>query len=180
MSTGAHQVWASGVKNSFKTIFKGVLCLPKVDALTTCAAHSHFYSAWWIRKEWLRVKCLLLKISSMPFTVIAAMGQHLETGMTYIFQITQTQVVSVKAVSATRISFPLDSRAHSSRELQILMWRTTKSLESADDNLHKHLRSQQVKLHSDLNYLLGYNFFWNLNFYCHFLRRNTLFSSDHN
>ena len=148
--------------------------------VATCAAHSHFYSAWWIRKEWLRVKCLLLKISSMPFTVIAAMGQHLDPGMTYIFQMTQTQVVSVKAISATRISFPLDSRAHSSRELQILMWRTTKSLESADDNLHKHLRSQQVKLHSDLNYLLGYNFFWNLNFYCHFLHRNTLFSSDHN
>ena len=108
------------------------------------------------------------------------MGQHLEAGMTYMFQMTQAQVVSVKAISATRISFPPDSRAHSSRELQILMWRTTKSLESADDNLHKHLRSQQVKLHSDLNYLLGYNFFWNLNFYCHFLRRNTLFSSDHN
>ena len=112
--------------------------------VTTCAAHSHFYSAWWIRKEWLWVKCLLLKISSMPFTVIAAMGQHLDPGMTYIFQMTQTQLVSVKAISATRISFPLDSRAHS-RELKILMWRTKKSLESADDNLHKHLRSQQVK-----------------------------------
>ena len=37
----------------------------------------------------------------MPFTVIAAMGQHLEAGMTYIFQMTQTQVVSVKAISAT-------------------------------------------------------------------------------
>ena len=57
----------------------------------------------------------------MPFTVIAALGQHLEAGMTYIFQMTQTQVVSVKAISATRISFPPDSRAHSSRELQILM-----------------------------------------------------------
>ena len=95
----------------------------------------------------------------MPFSVIAAVGQHLEAGMTYIFQMTQTQVVQVKAASAIRISFPPDSSAHSSRELEILMWRTTKSLESADDNLHKHLRSQQVKLHSDLNYLLSYNFF---------------------
>ena len=57
----------------------------------------------------------------MPFTVIAAMGQHLDPGMPYIFQMTQTQIVSVKAISATRISFPLESRAHSSRELQILM-----------------------------------------------------------
>ena len=53
--------------------------------------------------------------------MMAVMGQHLDTGMTYIFQMTQTQVVSVKAISATRISFPLDSRAHSSRELKILM-----------------------------------------------------------
>ena len=57
----------------------------------------------------------------MPFTVVAAMGQHLEEGLTYIFQMTQTQVVQVKAISATRISFPPDSSAHSSRELQILM-----------------------------------------------------------
>ena len=57
----------------------------------------------------------------MPFSVIAAVGQHLEAGMTYIFQMTQTQVVQVKAASAIRISFPPDSSAHSSRELKILM-----------------------------------------------------------
>ena len=95
----------------------------------------------------------------MPFSLIATMGQHLEEGTTYIYQITQTQVIKVAVISATRISFPPDSRAHSSRELKILMWRTTKSLESANDN-----RRQQVKLHDDLNHLLGYNFFKSLTF----------------
>ena len=95
----------------------------------------------------------------MPFTVIATVGHHLEEGLTYIYQITQTQVVKVTVFSATRISFPPDSRAHSSRKLNILMWRTTKSLESANDN-----RRQQVKLHDDLNHLLGYNFFKSLTF----------------
>ena len=87
------------------------------------------------------------------------MGQHLEEGMTYIYQITQTQVAQVTVISATRISFPPDGRTHSSRELNILMWRTTKSLESANDN-----RRQQVKLHDDLNHFLGYYFFKSLTF----------------
>ena len=39
----------------------------------------------------------------------------------YIYQLTQTQVVQVTVISATRISFPPDSRTHSSRELEILM-----------------------------------------------------------
>ena len=64
------------------------------------------------------------------------MGQHLEEGVTYIYQITQTQVVQVPVISAARISFPPDSRAHSSQELEILMWRTTKSLESINDSRH--------------------------------------------
>ena len=104
----------------------------------------------------------------MPFTVRATMDQHLEEGLIFIYQITLTQVMQVTAISATRISFPPDSRAHSSRELEILMWRTTKSLEFANDNCHKHLRSHQVKLHNDLNDLLAYNFFWKVNFYFHF------------
>ena len=87
------------------------------------------------------------------------MGQHLEEGTTYIYQITQTQVVQVTVFSAARMSFPQGSRAHSSRELNIIMWRTTRSLESANDN-----RRQQVKLHDDLNHLLGYNFFKSLTF----------------
>ena len=95
----------------------------------------------------------------MPFSLIATMGQHLEEGTTYIYQITQTQVVQVTVFSAARMSFPQGSRAHSSRELNIIMWRTTKSLESANDN-----RRQQVKLHDDLNHLLGYNFFKSLTF----------------
>ena len=57
----------------------------------------------------------------MPFTVIATVDQRLEEGMTYIYQLTQTQVVQVTVISATRISFPPDSRTHSSRELEILM-----------------------------------------------------------
>ena len=48
------------------------------------------------------------------------MDQHLKEGMTYIYQITQTQVVQVTVISASRISFPPDSRAHSSRELKVL------------------------------------------------------------
>ena len=92
------------------------------------------------------------------------MDQHLKEGMTYIYQITQTQVVQVTVISASRISFPPDSRAHSSRELKVLKWRTLKCLESANDNRRKHLRSHWVKLHNHLNYLLGYNFFWKVNF----------------
>ena len=57
----------------------------------------------------------------MPFTVIATVDQRLEEGMTYIYQLTQTQVVQVPVISATRISFPPDSRTHSSLELEILM-----------------------------------------------------------
>ena len=57
----------------------------------------------------------------MPFTVIATVDQRLEEGMTYIYQLTQTQVVQVPVISATRISFRPDSRTHSSLELEILM-----------------------------------------------------------
>ena len=79
------------------------------------------------------------------------MDQHLKEGMTYIYQITQTQVVQVTLISATRISFPPDSRAHSSRELKVLKWRTLKCLESANDNRHKHLRSHLVKQSFELS-----------------------------
>ena len=92
------------------------------------------------------------------------MDQHLEEETTYMYQITQTQVVEVIVISATLISFPPDSRAHSLRELEILMWRTTKSLDSPAESRHKHFRNQQVKIHNDLNYLLGYNFFERLTF----------------
>ena len=71
-------------------------------------------------KEWHRVKCLLKKISSMPLSVRATMVQHLEEGTTFIYHLTQTQVAQVTVISATRISFPPDSRTHSSRELHIL------------------------------------------------------------
>ena len=81
----------------------------------------------------------------MPSCVGASLDLHLEEGMTYIYHITQTQVMQVTVISASRISVPPDSRAHSSRELEISLWRTTKSLESTHDNLHKHLRNQQVK-----------------------------------
>ena len=57
----------------------------------------------------------------MPFAVRAAMDHHLEEGMIYMYQTTLTQVVKVTVISATRISFRPDSRAHSSRELEILM-----------------------------------------------------------
>ena len=49
------------------------------------------------------------------------MDQPLEEGMTYIYHLTQTQVVQVTVISATRISVPPDSRAHSSQELHISM-----------------------------------------------------------
>ena len=143
----------------------------------TCNAYSHSYSAWWIRKEWLQVKCLLENISKMPFAVRAAMDHHLEEGMIYMYQTTLTQVVKVTVISATRISFRPDSRAHSSRELEILMWRTTKSLESANDSRHKHFRNQLVKRHNNLNDLHGYNFFWKVNFYFHFFHQKALFTS---
>ena len=152
-------------------------CFLKQVRVLTCNAHSHSYLAWWILKEWLWVKCLLKKISKMPFTVKGTMDQHLEEGMTSIYQTTLTQVVQVTIISASHISFPPDSRTHSSRELEIFMWRTTKSLESVNDSRHKHFGNQQVKLHNNLNDLHGYNFFWKVNFYFHFFHQKALFTS---
>ena len=57
----------------------------------------------------------------MALTVVAPMDQHLEMGTTYMFQITQTQVVKVTVILATLISVPPDSSTHSLRELEILM-----------------------------------------------------------
>ena len=48
----------------------------------------------------------------MPSGVRAGLDLHLEEGMTYIYQITQTQVMQVTVISASHISFPSDSRGH--------------------------------------------------------------------
>ena len=54
-------------------------------------------------------------------------------GMTYVYQIKQTQVI-VAALSATLISSHQDSRARSSQVPKISMSQITRCLDSAGDN----------------------------------------------
>ena len=56
----------------------------------------------------------------MLFIVTTSLDLHLEGGVTYTYPTLQTQVIQVVVISATRISFLEDIRAHSLRELEIL------------------------------------------------------------
>ncbi len=49
------------------------------------------------------------------------MDQRLVEGVTYIYQMMQTQILQVKVFSATRMIVLLVSSTHSSRELKILL-----------------------------------------------------------
>ena len=89
-------------------------------------------------------------MKNMLFTVIDAMDQHLEKGMTYVYLMMQTDQLEVTAISATPISVPQDTNPHSSRELNISQWRITKCLESTSDN--KQVRGLHVNCYDDSNY----------------------------
>ena len=69
----------------------------------------------------------------MASMVRAAMDQCLVMGMTYLYQIMQTQVL-VKAISATLFSSHQDNRERSSQVLLISLSRITRCLDSASDN----------------------------------------------
>ena len=70
----------------------------------------------------------------MACIVVAAMDQRLVVGMTYIYQIMQTQV-PVPAVSATPISaLHEDNRARSSQVPYVSLLQITRCLDSAGDN----------------------------------------------
>ena len=56
----------------------------------------------------------------MLFIVTTPLDLHLEWGVTYTYPTLQTQVIQVVVISATRISFLEDIRAHSLRELESL------------------------------------------------------------
>lgn len=58
-------------------------------------------------------------MKNVLFTVIAALDQYLEKGMTYIYLMMQTDQLEITAISATPISVPQDTNPHSSRELNI-------------------------------------------------------------
>ena len=56
----------------------------------------------------------------MLFIVTATPDLHLEGDLTHTYPTLQTQVIQVGVISATRISFLEDIRAHSLRELRSL------------------------------------------------------------
>ena len=57
----------------------------------------------------------------MLFIVATLLDLHLEGGVTYTYPTLQTQVIQVGVISATRISFLEDIRAHFLRELESLL-----------------------------------------------------------
>ena len=74
-----------------------------------------------------------LEGKSMASLLIAALDQCLVLGMTYGYQIMQTQVL-VTPISATPISSHQDNSARSSQVPQNSMLQITRCLDSASDN----------------------------------------------
>lgn len=54
----------------------------------------------------------------MLFIVTTTLDLHLEGGVTYTYPTLQTQIFQVVVISATRITFLEDIKAHSLRELR--------------------------------------------------------------
>ena len=68
----------------------------------------------------------------MASFVIATLDQFLVVGVTYVYQIMQTQVL-VTAVSATPISSHQDNRARSSQAPKTSLLQITRCLDSSSD-----------------------------------------------
>ena len=83
--------------------------------------------------DWDQLICHLSRISRMPSTVLEVMDHRLVQGTTYIYQEIQTQELKVTVISATRINVLLDSKALSSRVLEIFLLQITKCLDSTTD-----------------------------------------------
>ena len=71
----------------------------------------------------------------MASIVIAALDPRLVMGMTYIYQIMQTQIIIVAAVSATPISSHQDNRARSSQAPTTSQLQITRCLDSNSDKI---------------------------------------------
>lgn len=56
--------------------------------------------------DWHQLKCHFSQMKNVLFTVIAALDQYLEKGMTYIYLMMQTDQLEITAISATPISVP--------------------------------------------------------------------------
>ena len=69
----------------------------------------------------------------MASIVIATMDQCLVVGVTYGYQIMQTQVLVVASVSATPISSHQDNRARSSQAPKTSLLQITRCLDSSSD-----------------------------------------------
>ena len=84
----------------------------------------------------------------MASIVISTMDQCLVMGVTYIYQIMQTQVI-VEAISATPISSHQDNRERSSQVPQISLLQITRCLDSSSDKIpaEKDLAGKIVKTH---------------------------------
>ena len=85
----------------------------------------------------------------MASIVIAAMDHFLVVGLTYLYQIMQTQV-SVAALSATPISSHQDKRARCSQVPHISLLQITRCLDSRSDKIpaEKDLAGKIVKTQS--------------------------------
>ena len=70
----------------------------------------------------------------MASIVITSVDPCLVMGMTYVYQIMQTQVL-VAAVSASPISSHLDNRTRSSQVPQISLLQITRCLDSSSDKI---------------------------------------------
>ena len=83
--------------------------------------------------SWDRPNCRSsLERKGMASIVIAAMDHFLVVGLTYLYQIMQTQV-SVAALSATPISSHQDNIAHSSQVPTDSLLQITRCLDSSSD-----------------------------------------------
>ena len=98
----------------------------------------------------MQPKCRLsLGRKGVASFVIAAMDQCLVVGVTYIYQIMQTQVLVV-AFSAKPISSHQDNRERSSQVPKILLLQITRCLDSSSDKIpvEKDLARKIVKTQS--------------------------------
>ena len=85
----------------------------------------------------------------MASIVIATMDPCLVVGMTYVYQIMQTQV-AVAAISATPISSYQDNRTRSSQVPQLSLLKITRCLDSSSDKTpaEKDLAGKIIKTQS--------------------------------
>ena len=89
--------------------------------------------AWWIQVAWDQPNCRSsLERKWMASIVIATVDPCLVMGVTYLYQIMQTQVL-VAAVSATPISSHQDNRARSSQAPKTSVLQITRCLDSSSD-----------------------------------------------